>query len=71
MYHSRKRPMDEIAEEMTAIWSCTSDSCNGWMRDNFSFDNNPTCPHCQSPMVKGEKMLPVLPNTGIASQKEE
>ncbi|WP_274648643.1 cold-shock protein [Paenibacillus humicola] len=63
MYNSRKKPMEEIAEEMTAIWSCTNETCNGWMRDNFSFSSNPTCPQCQSPMEKGEKKLAVLVNT--------
>ncbi len=57
MYNSRKKPMDEIPEEITTVWNCASDTCNGWMRDNFAFSVEPTCPICGSAMVKGEKKL--------------
>lgn len=59
----RKKTIEEIPEENTAIWSCISDDCNGWMRDNFAFDYNPVCPLCSSQMVKETKLLPQLTNS--------
>lgn len=61
--YSRKKSLEEIPEEMTAIWLCTKEDCNGWMRDNFAFEAVPTCRQCQSPMVSSMKMLPPLINT--------
>jgi len=69
MYNSRKKPLEDIPEEITAIWSCTNDSCNGWMRDNFSFATEPVCPQCNSSMVKSEKKLTVLVNTSPNQSK--
>ncbi|MDQ0089347.1 hypothetical protein J2T12_002759 [Paenibacillus anaericanus] len=59
----RKKTLEEIPEESTPVWSCSSEDCNGWMRDNFAFDYTPVCPLCSSEMVKGTKMLPQLVNT--------
>ena len=70
MYNSRKRPLEDLPEEVTSIWSCTNEQCNGWMRDNFSFSNEPTCPQCQSAMVKSEKKLSILVNTSPNQSKE-
>ncbi|UHA75111.1 cold-shock protein [Paenibacillus sp. 481] len=70
MYNSRKKPQDEMVEEVTSIWSCTNDECKGWMRDNFSFASEPTCPQCKSPMVKSEKKLTVLVNTSPNQSKD-
>ncbi|WP_397311123.1 cold-inducible protein YdjO-related protein [Paenibacillus darwinianus] len=44
------------------------DLCEGrlqllWMRDDFSFEQEPLCSHCGAPMVKSTKMLPLLVNT--------
>lgn len=61
--YSRKKPVEEIPEEPTAIWQCTKEDCNGWMRDNFSFEAVPICRQCASPMERGTKMLPLLVNT--------
>ncbi|UJF33454.1 cold-shock protein [Paenibacillus hexagrammi] len=61
--YSRKKPMEEVPVENTPIWSCTEDSCKGWIRDNFAFESIPTCPLCSSAMVRSEKLLPVLTNT--------
>jgi ABC-type ATPase with predicted acetyltransferase domain len=63
MYISRRKPQDDIPEEITAIWSCANEKCNGWMRDNFAFSIQPTCPQCRSVMMKCEKKLSVLVNT--------
>jgi len=70
MYNSRKKPPEEILEEMTAIWSCSNEDCNGWMRDNFTLSIAPTCPRCQSEMVKGERMLETIVNTSSNQQKQ-
>ncbi|QWU16260.1 Cold-inducible protein YdjO [Paenibacillus sophorae] len=59
----RKKPLEEIPEENTAVWSCTNDDCNGWMRDNFTFDVAPTCPLCSAPMEQSMRMLPQLLNS--------
>lgn len=63
MYSSRKKLLEEVPQELTAIWSCEDDNCNGWMRDNFSLSIVPVCSQCQSKMFKTERMLPVLANT--------
>jgi len=61
----RKKSVEEIPEENTSIWSCVEDDCKGWMRDNFAFEQEPSCPLCNSTMVREEKMLPVLNNTSL------
>ncbi|CAH1218082.1 hypothetical protein PAECIP111893_04357 [Paenibacillus plantiphilus] len=61
--YSRKKSFEEIPEELTAIWSCSNEGCNSWMRDNFAFETVPTCRQCSSPMVSSTKMLPLLVNT--------
>ncbi|MBD2864585.1 cold-shock protein [Paenibacillus oceani] len=70
MYYSRRKPLDEIPQELTLVWSCTNDKCNGWIRDNFSFSNQPICPQCQSAMAKTEKMITVIANTSPNSSKK-
>ncbi|WP_322907225.1 cold-shock protein [Paenibacillus campi] len=69
MYYSRKSPMDDLPEEMTAIWSCTNEKCNGWMRDNFVLSVQPRCGQCNSLMEKSERLLPVLTNTSPNQKK--
>ncbi|WP_083938144.1 cold-shock protein [Paenibacillus daejeonensis] len=59
MYYSKKSA-EPTPEEQTSIWSCLSDGCECWMRDNFSFDSNPNCPICGSEMLADSRMLPVL-----------
>lgn len=66
--YSRRLPVEEIPKAETEIWSCSSDGCNSWMRGNFTFEAEPTCTQCQSPMVKETKMLPVLVNTNMPAQ---
>lgn len=61
----RKKTTEEIPEELTPVWTCTSDDCNGWMRDNFTFDYSPSCPLCSASMEKGTRMLPLLANNNI------
>ena len=61
--YSRKKTFEELPEAMTPVWSCTRDDCNGWMRANFSFEDEPDCPKCHSAMVSEMRSLPVLVNT--------
>jgi hypothetical protein len=55
-----RRTNEPIPEELTVVWTCLQDGCNGWMRDKFSFDTIPLCPLCKSAMEKNTKMLPVV-----------
>jgi hypothetical protein len=63
MYYSRKRPLEDFPNEMTDIWSCTKEGCNGWMRASYSFEDVPTCSQCHSPMISSVKSLPILLNS--------
>lgn len=60
MLNSWKRPLENLPKEMTTIWSCTKEGCNGWIRASYSFEKVPVCAKCQSSMVKSEKILPKL-----------
>ncbi|WP_284139236.1 MULTISPECIES: cold-shock protein [unclassified Virgibacillus] len=55
-------PKEPLPEEETAVWSCTSDDCNGWMRASYSFAKEPKCPLCESEMEQEVRMLPKLEN---------
>jgi len=70
MYNSRKKNVEEVPTELTAIWSCSNEQCNGWMRDNFTFSLSPICPQCHSVMVQQEKVLEVVENTSPVSSKK-
>jgi hypothetical protein len=59
----RKKSLEDIPEENTAIWSCQNDDCKSWMRDNFAFEHAPVCTQCHSVMISSVKMLPMLFNT--------
>ncbi|RXZ82697.1 cold-shock protein [Paenibacillaceae bacterium] len=59
MYYSKKN-VEPTPEEQTAVWTCSDDSCGCWMRDNFSFQSEPSCPMCSSTMTQGSRLLPVL-----------
>ncbi|CAH0121261.1 MULTISPECIES: cold-shock protein [unclassified Paenibacillus] len=61
MYFSKKT-MEPLQEEPTLVWMCSDEGCLCWMRNNFSFEETPTCPICHSAMVKNTRMLPVLSN---------
>ncbi|MCM3749406.1 cold-shock protein [Paenibacillus pasadenensis] len=68
MYYSRKKPQAELPTEMTDIWSCVNEDCNGWMRKNFALDKEPVCFLCQSPMKHDTRELPMLNESGSAVQ---
>lgn len=59
----RKKSLEDLPEEDTAIWSCSKEGCKGWTRDNFAFEFVPICGICQSPMESSMKMLPLVVNT--------
>jgi hypothetical protein len=58
----RNQVEEEIKTEETKIWCCTSEDCNGWIRDNFKSSDSPECPLCKSEMVSSSKELQVLEN---------
>ncbi len=60
MHYSWNRPLENLPEEMTAIWSCKNEDCNGWIRSSFSFKEVPVCLLCKSPMISSKKILPIL-----------
>jgi hypothetical protein len=53
---------EPVQEEETNIWVCGDDDCGCWMREDFSFEQSPSCPICHNSMVKNSKMLPALSN---------
>lgn len=60
-----KRKVETIPQQdqdfmPTDTWECSSDSCNGWMRQEFSFQSSPACPLCKAPMKRGARMIPRL-----------
>jgi hypothetical protein len=61
MAFSRNKP-EPGPDVETTVWSCTSEDCKGWIRENFSFDTEPCCPLCKGEMEKEVRMLPELQN---------
>jgi len=61
MYSRKPQPV-EVPEEMTDIWTCSSEGCNCWMRDNFAFQTEPACAQCGETMERSSRMLPQLSN---------
>lgn len=64
MYFAKKT-LEPVEEVKTPVWTCSHEDCGCWMREDFSFEENPTCPICQSSMTKNEKMLPSLLNAAV------
>ncbi|MCY9662316.1 cold-shock protein [Paenibacillus chondroitinus] len=62
MYFQRKS-LEDLIQENTKVWACDKEDCNGWIRDNFSFETVPTCHLCLSPMISSLKMLPIISNS--------
>lgn len=46
----------------TNVWECKGESCNGWMRQNFSFHDDPNCPMCGEGMERNTRELEVVVN---------
>ncbi len=57
-----RRNEEEIVTAETKIWECKSDSCKGWIRDNFKSSETPACPLCNSEMEYTTKVLQVVNN---------
>ncbi|WP_047984485.1 cold-shock protein [Ornithinibacillus californiensis] len=51
-------PKEPVPEVETNVWACTSEECNGWMRESFSFNEVPHCPLCQAEMATEVRVLP-------------
>ncbi|MCD1258571.1 cold-shock protein [Paenibacillus athensensis] len=62
-FNARNKYFETLPVENTPIWLCTKEGCKGWMRDNFTFDYQPVCCLCSSPMASQMKMLPLLVNS--------
>ncbi|PLT35043.1 cold-shock protein [Bacillus sp. V5-8f] len=56
---------EEIVHVETKVWQCTSETCKGWVRDNFTFSDEPSCPLCNSKMQAATKMLQAINNPGM------
>ena len=56
-YNNKREPVEEIE---TKVWACSSESCSGWMREDYSFETEPVCPLCQSEMARETRVLPKL-----------
>lgn len=54
---AKEEPVPEVE---TNVWACTSEDCNGWMRESFSFEMEPSCPLCSSSMEKEVRILPEM-----------
>ena len=46
----RRNNTEEIILEETKVWECTSEDCKGWIRDNFTSNDEHKCPLCGSEM---------------------
>ncbi|MEI5908894.1 cold-inducible protein YdjO-related protein [Bacillus spongiae] len=57
-----KRKEEEIIEEETKVWECSSADCNCWVRDNFKSSDSPSCPICGSDMKPSSKVIQVVDN---------
>lgn len=53
-------PKEPVQEVETTIWTCTSEECNGWMRESWSFNDEPKCPLCKSSMTQEVRVLPEI-----------
>ncbi|KAB8125864.1 cold-shock protein [Gracilibacillus oryzae] len=56
-FNNQKEPVKNVE---TNVWSCVSEDCQGWMRENYSFDKEPTCPICQSEMEREVRVVPEM-----------
>ncbi|MGP4041416.1 cold-shock protein [Gracilibacillus sp. D59] len=56
-FNNQKEPVQKVE---TNVWSCVSDDCQGWMRENYSFEEEPACPICKSEMKKEVRVIPEM-----------
>ncbi len=58
--YPRKRSLEDLPKAVTDVWSCSKEDCNGWIRDDYSFEDVPVCRQCKSPMIRSRKEVPIL-----------
>ncbi|MCP1451644.1 cold-inducible protein YdjO-related protein [Priestia megaterium] len=60
MYFAKKAVEEEVDQMMdTTVYACQSESCNGWMREDFvTVDYN--CPMCGTGMSEEVRELPKI-----------
>jgi rRNA maturation endonuclease Nob1 len=58
----RRNNMEEIVLEEIKVWECVSEDCKGWIRDNFTSNDEHMCPLCGSEMQTGTRMLQAINN---------
>jgi len=59
-YYRTRQAASEVNIVETPVWTCSNRNCKCWLRDEFSFSQNPVCPLCKSGMVKNSKKLPEI-----------
>jgi len=60
MYFSKKhQDIEEVIIENTSVFSCVSEDCNGWMRAQFTLNQN-SCPLCGGEMNEEIRQLPKI-----------
>ncbi|AZJ22886.1 cold-shock protein [Bacillus wiedmannii] len=57
-WRKNDKPVED--PEAIAIWECTAKDCRGWMRKNFSLEEEPKCPLCKNDMNSSERLLQKL-----------
>lgn len=60
MYKRNTQEQEVINYIDTSIWDCQAENCNGWMREDFSLEENPTCPMCGEIMIHEIRNLPEI-----------
>ncbi|MFC0189283.1 cold-inducible protein YdjO-related protein [Fictibacillus iocasae] len=55
-----KQQAEPVPDVETKVWSCSSESCSCWMREDYSLHKTPDCPICKSEMKQEVRMLPEL-----------
>jgi hypothetical protein len=61
--YNKRIPIEDLPHAETKIWTCETEGCKGWIRDNFAFKHLPICHLCHSTMISSEKMLPLVNNS--------
>ncbi|WP_163538857.1 cold-shock protein [Gracilibacillus sp. YIM 98692] len=56
-FNNKKEPVEDVE---TKVWACVSEDCQGWMREDYSFEKTPSCPLCKSNMEREVRVLPEL-----------
>ncbi|PEC52423.1 cold-shock protein [Bacillus cereus] len=57
-WRKNDKPVED--PEAIAVWECMAEDCRGWMRKNFSLEEEPKCPLCKNDMNSSERLLQKL-----------